>query len=341
MSINCGIQCISCDFPIHFDTYKGCSHACKYCFVKSKYDISNVKPINTTKSLRNFINGGRNFETRWCDWNIPLHWGGNSDPFQPCEREHHKSLDCLKILAETKYPFMVSTKNPALLLEEPYYSTLKECNCVVQISMACSKYDKLEQGAIPYEERLKTIKPLSEIVHRVIVRARPYFPDCHKDILKEIPRYAEAGAYALNVSSFISKKKQKGMKRYGNSYMFDSDLLYRLYKELKTACHDNGLVFLCAEADLEHMSDSLNCCGSEGLEGFVGNKFNRSHMALDEEYPEPTDAMKQPDTYQPFKCIGQSQVWANKCKGKTFEELMHEICDEQIDYIKQMRERYK
>lgn len=340
MSVSCGIQCISCSFPIHIDTYKGCSHACKYCFVKQKYDISNVEPINTTKSLRNFINGGRTMETKWCDWDIPLHWGGNSDPFQPCEKEYHSSLDCLKIFAETKYPFIVSTKNPSMLLEEPYLSTLKECNCVVQISMACSKYDKLEEGAIPYEERLRCIKPLSEIVHRVIVRARPYFPDCHKDIIKEIPRWAEQGAYGMNVSAFVSKKKQKGMKRYGSTYMFDADILYPKFKEIKELCHENKLVFLCSEVDLEHLSDTLSCCGCEGLEGFEGNKFHRSYMALADEYPQPTEAMKQTDTYQPFKCLQQTQAWAKKCKGKSFETLMHEVCDKQIEALRESRRKY-
>ena len=32
----CGSQCFLCDLPIRFDTYKGCTHLCKYCFVQRK-----------------------------------------------------------------------------------------------------------------------------------------------------------------------------------------------------------------------------------------------------------------------------------------------------------------
>ncbi len=28
----CGSQVILCDLPVRMDTYKGCSHNCKYCF---------------------------------------------------------------------------------------------------------------------------------------------------------------------------------------------------------------------------------------------------------------------------------------------------------------------
>lgn len=45
---NCGSQCWLCDMPIRFDTYKGCTHGCKYCFVQrnGKYDISNVLSVS-------------------------------------------------------------------------------------------------------------------------------------------------------------------------------------------------------------------------------------------------------------------------------------------------------
>ncbi len=82
----CGSQCYLCDLPIRFDTYEGCSHACEYCFVKRKNTISNIKDGEGPEALLKFIKGQRNAETSWCDWNIPLHWGGMSDPFQPVEK---------------------------------------------------------------------------------------------------------------------------------------------------------------------------------------------------------------------------------------------------------------
>ena len=339
--IRCGSQCLTCDYPVHFDTYNGCSHACKYCYVKHKYSIDNVKGINTVRSLKNFIAGKRNFETKWCDWDIPLHWGANSDPFQPCEEKYKYSLECLKVFAESGYPVIISTKNPMLLTKEPYLSLLEKSNCVLQISMACSKYDKLEVGAVPYEVRLQAAKLLSKKVKRVIARVRPYFPDCHKDILKEIPRYKDAGIYGISVSAFYSLKKQKGMVRYGNAYQFPNESLYPKYLELKKQCHKYGVVFLCSESGLDHLGDNLNCCGCDGLEDFKPNTFNVSHIAYDEIEPEATEAMKADDTFQPFKAIGQNQIWAKKCIGKSFETLMYEIGSDRIEWLREQKERFK
>lgn len=80
---NCGSQCWLCDMPIRFDPYKGCTHGCKYCFVQrtGKYDISKVKKGEGAKALLSWIQGKRTSETNWCDWNIPLHWGGRERPF--------------------------------------------------------------------------------------------------------------------------------------------------------------------------------------------------------------------------------------------------------------------
>ena len=107
MGCKCGTQVILCNLPIRFDTYKGCSHGCKYCFVQKKANIAKIQRDETVEALRSFIEGKRGRETAWCDWNIPIHWGGMSDPFQPIEKNIRASYECLKLLAETQYPFVV------------------------------------------------------------------------------------------------------------------------------------------------------------------------------------------------------------------------------------------
>ena len=74
--IDCGPQITICDLPVRFDTYKGCSHGCKYCFVQRKTDISKIDTNSGLTELKNFIKGKRAQNINWCDWEIPLHWGG-------------------------------------------------------------------------------------------------------------------------------------------------------------------------------------------------------------------------------------------------------------------------
>jgi len=41
---HCGSQVILCDLPVRFDTYRGCAHACRYCFAAAKRDLADVQP---------------------------------------------------------------------------------------------------------------------------------------------------------------------------------------------------------------------------------------------------------------------------------------------------------
>lgn len=76
MGVECGSQVILCEYPIRLDTYEGCSHDCRYCFARMKRDISNVKPLHCVEQVKQFVSGKRTAVTNWCDWDIPLHWGG-------------------------------------------------------------------------------------------------------------------------------------------------------------------------------------------------------------------------------------------------------------------------
>ena len=343
--ISCGIQCLNCDYPIHMDTYTGCDHACKYCFVKHQHDIDEISDLSSAKSLRDFIAGKRNNETKWCDWKIPLHWGANSDPFQPCERKFKRSLECLQIFAETKYPFIVSTKNPVMLCESEYLDVLKECNCVIQVSMACSRYDKLEPGAPSYEDRLNAVQILTGDVEesgirRVIARIQPYFPDAHKEILNELPRMKSAGVFGILIEGYRSMIKQKGMeKRGGKLHKFPTELLKKRFYEIKEKCHEVGLEFTCVEENLDWMSDNLTCCGTANMEniGFIPTPYNIARIAYDDNAA-PTEAMQKLGTTRPFKCIRQSQKWALFVKDKTYAEMIDYYAKDKVDHLRALRD---
>mgnify|MGYP002742143800 CR=1 FL=1 len=215
MACKCGSQIVLCNLPIRFDTYVGCSHGCRYCFVQKKNgQLEAVKKGDTVESLKAFVQGKRSGETAWCDWNIPIHWGGMSDPFQPVEKKYGYSLERLKYLAETKYPFVVSTKG-RLAASLEYLELLAECNCVVQISMVCSRYDQLEKGAPSYEERLEMLRTISPRVKRTIVRIQPFMHEVLQDVLKNLPRVKAAGAHGVVVEGMKFAKAKPGLVRVG------------------------------------------------------------------------------------------------------------------------------
>lgn len=320
MGVDCGSQAVLCEYPVRLDTYSGCSHGCKYCFARTKVDIEKVTMKNCAKQLRSFIEGKRNGVTKWCDWAIPLHWGGLSDPFQPIERRGGASLECLKVFAETKYPVIISTKGK-LITEEPYLSILRECNAVVQVSMVCSSYDRMEPGAPSFEERLSMVARLAGNCHRVIVRAQPYITGVKREFLSNVPRFAEAGAHGVTVEGMKFKKGKPGLVKVRGDYCYPEDLLEAHYALIRDACHDADLAFYCAENRLRPMGDSPACCGCGDLPGFRGNRFNAVSL-LNGIDCAPTDRMKEVGTAMCFKAIHQSPGSSIELRKESFASQM-------------------
>ena len=55
MGCKCGSQVILCNLPIRFDTYKGCSHGCRYCFAQKKNDISHIERGKKIMSMETLV----------------------------------------------------------------------------------------------------------------------------------------------------------------------------------------------------------------------------------------------------------------------------------------------
>ena len=320
MGIECGSQIVLCDLPIHFDTYKGCSHACKYCFVKRNSDLTKIERKNCIQQLANFIDGKRTQVTKWCDWNIPIHWGGMSDPFQPVERKFQISYDCLKLFAKTKYPFIVSTKGK-LLATDKYLSVLKNCNAVVQISMVCSKYDVLEKGCPSFEERLEMARKIAPNCKRLIVRMQPYMTEVFREVMNNLPRLKEAGVYGITIEGMKFVRKKKGLVKVGGDYCYPVEILEKHFKAIKKECHKHGLKFYCAENRLRTMGDNMTCCGIDGLEGFNGNSYNLTHLYNGN--PKPTACMGCVGTAKCFNALEQKAGISEYLRGKSSADMMN------------------
>lgn len=331
---NCGSQCWLCDLPVRFDTYKGCSHGCSYCFVQRDYDLCEIIPFEAPAALRAFIDGNRSKETSWCDWNIPIHWGGMSDPFQPCEKQHRQSLDALKVLAETGYPAVISTKGQ-LCIEEPYLSLIRAGNIVMQVSALCAKYDQIEKGAPPFEKRLEMIKVLSQNCKRVIVRAQPYVHDIYKDMLESVKRFADSGAHGVIFEGMKFAKKKKGLVKCGADFVQPKEILRADFFNLRDACHENGLKFYSGENRLRAMGDSLTCCGIDGLEGFKPNKCNINHI-INGDFERPTKAQVTGGTAEAIVGIYQTSIMRKFFRHKSFYEGIKFLLIDRKKYVQDM-----
>ena len=330
---DCGSQCILCDVPIRYDTYEGCSHGCRYCFVQRKADLTDIKRGESAKALKDFINGKRTQVTKWCDWDIPLHWGGMSDPFQPCEKTMRCSYNALKVFADTKYPFIVSTKGK-LITDPEYLELLKECNVVVQISAVCSKYDKLERGCPPFLERVEMARTLAPLVPRVIIRMQPYMHEVRKDVLNSLELVADAGVYGVILEGMKFIKKKPGLIKVGGDYCYPKEVLQQDFEQIRDRAHELGLKFFAGENRLRTMGDSLTCCGCDGLEGFRVNKYNLNHL-VNGDVQQPTERMTERQTGICFKTLDQTHAGDMRRKESNFSSEMCRMLKVRRDYVEE------
>lgn len=327
---NCGSQIILCDIPIRFDTYNGCGHGCSYCFVSRKADISKIKTGESAASLLSFIKGKRGGETEWCDWDIPLHWGGVSDPFQPIERKEKRSLAALEVFAETGYPFVVSTKS-TLIAEKPYLDLIKRCNCVVQFSAASPQYDKIERGAATFAQRIEAAAKITPY-KRVNIRIQPFIPAIFGDVLREMKDFAAAGIYGIVVEGMKFTKPRRGLVSVGNDFVFPTETLIPQFEAIRNSCHKNGIRFYCGENRLRSMSDDLCCCGIDGL-GWRVNTMNLNHLLFDPDTVVVSEKMREKGNTRVFDAINQSLLAQKENRERTFEEIMRTKALKPIQFI--------
>jgi hypothetical protein len=294
MPIVSGSSILRCNLPIRIDTYRGCDFGCSYCYARTRY-TGKVYLNEGRQALFNWINGKRGRDTDWCDWNIPLRWGVQSDPFTWSEIEYRSSLHMLELFADTQYPFVLTTKS-TLIVEEPYFSLLKQCRCIVQVSLCSPQYDRDEINAPKFNDRLMMLEKLSG-VSRLIVRVQPYQDHIFNDVMSFLSEYKSFGVYGVLF----------GMM-YGSS-MPD-------YSILRERCHELDLKFLSCDVEC----DDKTCCGIGFMRGFKANTANLNYKRI-----VYSDKMREIGTGKVFSNLYQEKGIYKSMSERSYCAVMEEL----------------
>ena len=183
--------------------YKGCEHGCVYCYARPTHAYLGLSP-------------GLDFETRLfakpdaarvlerelrkpgyrCR---PVMIGGNTDPYQPIERERRITRSILKVLSDFNHPVAIATKSTLVARDIDILSSLAERGLAsVGVSVTTLDRDlarKMEPRAATPAKRLQTIRRLSGAGIPVSVMAAPMIPFLNDAELESIlEAAAEAGA---------------------------------------------------------------------------------------------------------------------------------------------------
>lgn len=164
--------------------YRGCSHACTYCFARGTheyleldsgrdFDSQIIVKINVAEVLRRELARG--------SWQRePVMLGTNTDPYQRAEGRYRLMPGIASALTDAGTPFSILTKGTLLRRDLPMLAeAAKEVR--VSIAMSIAVFDDalqkaMEPGTPSAQARLDTVKAATEAGFRVTVFLMPILP---------------------------------------------------------------------------------------------------------------------------------------------------------------------
>ncbi len=110
-------------FEYTINAYRGCSHACVYCFARPTHAYLDLEHRRATSIARS---SSRSTPSSGCEPSCsPRKWGGdliamgtNTDPYQRCEGKYRLTRGIIETLIEHDNPFSILTKSTLVLRDK-------------------------------------------------------------------------------------------------------------------------------------------------------------------------------------------------------------------------------
>ncbi len=192
-------------FDWTINPYRGCSHACVYCFARGThtyldldgggdFDSQVVVKINIADVLRREVSRGS-----WQREEVNL--GTNTDPYQRAEGRYRLMPDVIDALATSGTPISLLTKGTLLRRDLPLLTDAAQ-HVPVSVALSIAMFgDALQQSVEPgtpsAAARLATVTAAAEAGFRVRVFLMPILPhltDSLEHLDDALTRIADAGA---------------------------------------------------------------------------------------------------------------------------------------------------
>jgi DNA repair photolyase len=164
--------------------YRGCSHACSYCFARGTHEYLELdagRDFDTQIIVKINVADVLEKELRRGTWmRDPVMLGTNTDPYQRAEGRYALMPGIVSALTESGTPFSILTKGTLLRRDLPL---LREAAASVPVSIAMSVAvfdDELqrlvEPGTPSAAARLATVRAATDAGFRVTVFLMPILP---------------------------------------------------------------------------------------------------------------------------------------------------------------------
>lgn len=192
--------------------YRGCSHACVYCFARSTHeylDLDAGKDFDNEIIVKVNVAEVLAKELARPAWNRdPVALGTNTDPYQRAEGRYRLMPGIIAALAGSGTPFSILTKGNLLRRDIPLLVEAAE-QVDVDLAMSIAVYDNqlqqsVEPGTPTAASRLETVRAASEAGLRVTVFMMPVLPfltDTRDHLERAMTQIRDSGASTVLYSA--------------------------------------------------------------------------------------------------------------------------------------------
>lgn len=235
-----------CPVPFHFDTYRGCTYGCLFCFARDFIEFARRRKEGVESSQTYLEGNSPEGLQKWIDkvmandYNyskaetvafkerMPVKIGATADPFPIVEKTERITYECLKIFDKYDYPVQISTKNPEVFLS--YADEFIGSN--IALTVSCSFLDddiarQIEVGAISPTRRFEAIKKLSDMGFKISVRIQPfilpYSYEVAERFIQTLKKYGVWGfqTEGLKLRVVMPEKEKAVYRKIGDVFGFD------------------------------------------------------------------------------------------------------------------------
>lgn len=201
--------------------YRGCSHACRYCFARptheyleldsgADFDTQVVVKTNVADVLRREL-----ARRSWRRETIAL--GTNTDPYQRAEGRYGLMPGIIAALTDSGTPFSILTKGTLLGRDLPLIAAAAqrvEVNIAVSLAVGDSELHRdVEPGTPTPNARLSLISAVRESglpCHVMVAPVLPHLTDSVEQLDALLGRIAEAGATGVTVFGLHLRGSTRG-----------------------------------------------------------------------------------------------------------------------------------
>lgn len=188
------------------NAYQGCEHGCIYCYARETHEylgysagIDFESKIMVKMNIVELLT--KAFQKKGYQ-PLPIMLSGNTDCYQPAEREYKLTRSMLETLLKHRHPVSIITKNALILRDLDLLQELSKLN-LVHVSMSITSLNEdlrmlMEPRTATYRRRVQVVRELSKAGIPVNVMIAPLVPSINDHEIPAVMKaVSEAGALSV------------------------------------------------------------------------------------------------------------------------------------------------